>query len=133
MFLNRFVFAFLVLVFFCTGCSTKMESENAQVIEIQFAEGSGTASGIIKAGNPGMAGMTSKNFDIQVPGKFECTGGPSEYTITFNSLPKTLERAWTVTVDGRQLKRGPDMVVEDDKGPRVTFNIGRKKTESEAK
>lgn len=113
-------FCFLLTV---VGCSTKMESPDAQVIKLEFKEGSGTASGILKAGTPGMAGLGSHNFDITVPGSVEVKGGPSEYTITFNPLSKELMRAWTLSVDGRVLQRGADMVVEEDKGPRVTFMV----------
>lgn len=85
-----------------SGCDTKMDSENAQTIRLEMTKGSGPVSGILKASTPGMAGISSKNFDL-----------------------------WTLSVDGRELKRGPDMVVEDDKGPRVTFEVGSKKPDQE--
>jgi hypothetical protein len=109
------------------GCNTSMEAENAQTIKLEFKEGSGTVQGILKAGTPGMAGISSKNFDIKVPGSFEVKGGPSEYEIVFNSMPDDLRKEWTLSIDGEALKRGRDMIVEDDKGPRVSFRVRGKK------
>jgi hypothetical protein len=123
----------LVLALLVLGCETKMEAENAQLIKLEFKEGSGKVSGILKAGTPGMAGISSKNFDITAPGSFEVMGGPSEYEIVFNTLPSEMKKSWELSVDGRVLKRGPDMVVEDDKGPRVSFGVGSKKSPSAEK
>lgn len=110
------------------GCNTAMEAENAQKIKLEFTKGTGKVSGVIKAGTPGMAGISQKNFDITAPGAFELMGGPSEYEIVFNALTPDLAKGWTLSVDGVELKRGRDMVVEDDKGPRVSFSVGSKKT-----
>lgn len=118
---------------FLLGCNTSMEAENAQKIKLEFTQGSGPVSGIIKASTPGMAGISSKNFDITAPGSFELMGGPSEYEIVFNSLTPEMKKGWTLSIDGRELKRGKDMVVEDDKGPRVSFSVGSKKSPDAAK
>ncbi|MFA7481726.1 MAG: hypothetical protein WC314_14555 [Vulcanimicrobiota bacterium] len=108
------------------GCSTKMESEHAQTIKIIFPEGEGQVGGTIKTNNPASSGVGQQNFDITLPGEFEIRGGPSAYEIVFNALPKDLKRSWKITVDGRELKRGPDMIVEEDRGPRVSFTVGAK-------
>lgn len=118
------IFALTLLL----GCNTTMEAENAQKIKLEFTKGSGPVSGIIKASAPGMAGISSKNFDITAPGSFELMGGPSEYEIVFNPLTKEMKKGWTLSVDGVELKRGRDMIVEDDKGPRVSFKVGSKKS-----
>lgn len=120
-----------VVSFLVMGCNTTMESENAQMIRLEFKEGSGKVAGILKASTPGMAGISSKNFDITAPGHFEVMGGPSEYEIVFNSMPSSMYKAWTLSVDGVELKRGKDMIVEDDKGPRVSFKVGSKKSAAE--
>lgn len=128
MFVRSFALALVSLL--VLGCNTAMESENAQAIRLEFKEGSGTVSGILKASNPSMAGISQKNFDITAPGQFEVMGGPSEYEIVFNSLPSNMKKAWVVSVDGTELKRGKDMIVEDDKGPRASFKVGLKKDKS---
>ncbi len=119
--------ALILVSFLVLGCNTTMESENAQAIRLEFKEGSGTVSGILKASTPGMAGISRKNFDITAPGHFEVMGGPSEYEITFNALPSNMKKAWVLSVDGVELQRGKGMIVEDDKGPRVSFKVGSKK------
>lgn len=118
------LFTLTLLVF---GCDTKMESENAQLIKLEFKEGSGQVVGKLRATTPGMAGISSREFDFSAPGSFEVMGGPSEYEIVFSSIPRGLEKGWTLTVDGTELKRAKDIVVEDDKGPRLSFKIGLKK------
>jgi hypothetical protein len=108
------------------GCSTEMVAPGAQVIKLEFKEGTGKIGGILKASSPGTAGISAKNFDFEAPGSFEVKGGPSDYMLTFNSLPKGQEKGWVLSLDGRELKRGADMIVEDDKGPRVLFSIDPK-------
>lgn len=115
------------------GCNTTMEAENAQTIKLEFKEGSGTVSGNLKASNPGMAGITNKTIEITVPGSFEVKGGPSEYEILFTSIPDSLRKSWTLSVDGEELKRGKGMIVEDDKGPRISFPVRGKKPDAAAK
>jgi hypothetical protein len=118
----------LCLLVLPSGCNTAMEAENAQTIRLEFKEGSGTVSGVLKAGSPGMAGISSRNFEIQVPGSFEVSGGPSEYEILFTSIPQELKKSWTLSVEGVERQRGQGMIVEDDKGPRVSFMVSLKKS-----
>ena len=116
----------LTLAFLVVGCASEMESENAQTIKLEV-RGSGPVEGTLQADTPGMAGLSTNNFKFDAPGNFEVKGGPSGYSITFHKIPSASVKDWTLTVDGRELKRGPDIIVEDDKGPRLTFTVGVKK------
>ena len=123
------LFTLLLLASLNLACATKMESENAQDIVISVDGGNGKLSGSISTDNPASSGVAQQNFDIESPGKFELRGGPSAYSVTFNPIPKELDKKWKISVDGRELKRGSDMIVEDDKGPRATFTVGMKKAD----
>jgi len=100
---KSFVFICIVGILALTGCSTDMAPENAQVIKIEVKKGNGKASGMIK--------------------------GPSEYTIQFDSSSKEMRQSTEISLDGRVLQKGKDMVWEDDKGPRITLMTEGKKTD----
>ncbi len=124
--MKRQLYLLCLLVGMVVGCATEMESENAQTIKLEV-RGSGPVKGILQADTPGMAGLSHNNFEFEAPGNFEVKGGPSGYSITFDKIPEASKKDWTLTVDGRELKRGADIIVEDDKGPRLTFMVGVKK------
>jgi hypothetical protein len=115
--------AFLLMV---SGCSSDMAAENAQTIKIEVKKGTGKATGTIKAASPKTAGMATKRFEFDIPGSYETKGGPSDYMIQFDSSNKAMRSSTTISVDGRVLKRGKDMVWEDDKGPRISFGVKEK-------
>jgi len=126
---KSFVFICIVGILALTGCSTDMAPENAQVIKIEVKKGNGKASGMIKAASPGTAGISSKRFEFDIPGSVEVKGGPSEYTIQFDSSSKEMRQSTEISLDGRVLQKGKDMVWEDDKGPRITLMTEGKKTD----
>ncbi len=129
--MKRYLLTLLLLTGMVAGCATEMESENAQAIRLEV-RGSGKVKGILQADTPGMAGLSHNNFEFEAPGQFEVKGGPSGYSITFDTIPAASTKDWTLTVDGKELKRGADIIVEDDKGPRLTFMVGVKKPEGAA-
>ena len=116
--MNRFAVILLVGLV-ASGCSSPPVA-NARNIKLEFT-GTGNVTGTLQANSPSDAGWGRRNIEVAVPGKWETKGGPSEYTIVLNGLPRG--DTMNVWVDTRQLVRGPDMVWEDDKGPRVTFTI----------
>ncbi len=124
--MKRKLCLYLALVCLVVGCSSEMESENSQTIKLEV-RGSGPVEGTLQADTPGMAGLSTNNFKFEAPGNLEVKGGPSGYSVTFHKISDSSVKDWTLTVDGRELKRGPDIVVEDDKGPRLTFAVGVKK------
>ncbi len=98
--------------------------EGAKTVKIEAKGPSGTGKimGSVRASNPGTAGMSNKSFEFDIPGSTEFKAGTSEYTIEcMGGLPKgvTLE----ISIDGRVLKPGQDMVYEPEKGPRITLDI----------
>jgi hypothetical protein len=105
------------------GCARQnKEGVALKAIKIEATGPSGSGlSGTIRASNASTAGMTSKDFEIKIPGFMEVKGGPSEYEIIFRGLPSNV--LYKITVDGRELKRGSDMIVDDDKGPRAVFTV----------
>ncbi|MCA9795474.1 MAG: hypothetical protein KC910_26885 [Candidatus Eremiobacteraeota bacterium] len=111
----------LLLVMF--GCGPSGPPPGARKLAIVVDGKPGTLEGTIKANNPGAAGLSSKNFKIEVPGKLEIDAGPSEYTIIFYSMNSYWMKNYKIMLDGKELLRGRDMVVEDDKGPRITLNV----------
>lgn len=117
----------VVCVLAFAGCSTEMAPENAEVIKVEVTKGNGKATGMVRAASPGTAGISSKRFEFDIPGSFEVKGGPSEYTIQFDSSSKEMRQSTVVSLDGRVLQKGKDMVWEDDKGPRITFMTEGKK------
>lgn len=119
----------IVCLLALAGCSTDMAPENAQVIKVEVKKGNGKASGMIKAASPGTAGISSKRFEFEIPGSVEVKGGPSEYTIQFDSSSKEMRQSTVISLDGRELKKGKDMVWEDDKGPRITLVTEGKKAD----
>lgn len=96
---------------------------DAKTIKIEATgTGSGKIMGSIKASSPGQAGISSKNFEFPIPGSAEVKGGTSEYEIVIlGGIPSTAKLQ--ISVDGKVLKPGADMVYEPDKGPRITFDI----------
>jgi hypothetical protein len=114
-------FVFCIATF--NGCARKREGSSAlKTIKIEATGPSGSGlSGTIRAASPSEAGMTTKDFEIKIPGSMEVRGGPSEYEIIFRGMPSNVH--YTITVDGRELKAGSGMTVEEDKGPKVTFEI----------
>lgn len=90
----------------------------------------GEIEGVVKANSPQTAGMGTRSFKFAVPGELTFDAGPSEYTITFYNMNSTWMKNYEILVDGEPLKRGRDMVVEDDKGPRITLTLESKEAEA---
>jgi hypothetical protein len=103
------------------GCSQPAPPANAKTIKIVVQGPKGNKfQGNLQAASPGTAGMGNRAIEITAPGELEFKAGPSEYTLTMNGLSGC---TYTMFMDGKQMNRGADMVVEDDKGPRITFTV----------
>ena len=115
----------LLLCLLLAGCASGPRP-NQVPIKLEASGGSGKLEGTLKPDNPGQAGMAGKNIDLGVPGVLEFAGGTAEYTLVLNGIPAgtTLK----ISVNGKELKRGQDMIWEDDKGPRITFQVNALKT-----
>lgn len=101
---------------------------DAKTIKIEAIgpSGKGKIMGSIKANNPGSAGISNKSFEFDIPGSVEVKGGSSEYEIKLlGGVPRDVKIQ--ISIDGKVLKPGQDMVYEADQGPRITFDIDTSK------
>lgn len=98
----------------------------ARALKIEIVgKGGNTVEGNLAASSPPTAGLSNKAFAIKVPGSIELQAGPSEYTLVVSGgMPD--EDLIKVFVDGRELKRGNEVVYEANNGPRLTFTIDSK-------
>ena len=111
----------LTLTLLLVGCSSSGPGPNQVPIKLETTGPAGKLEGTLKPDDPGAAGMAGKNIDMPIPGVLEFPGGPAEYSLVLNGLPSTAKL--TISVDGKELKRGQDMIWEDDKGPRISFSV----------
>ena len=119
--LRRTVLACALAAVGLCGCGPAGPPPNAKTLKFETTGKSGKLVGSLRAASPGTAGIATKGFEVAVPGSVELKAGPSEYTLVIDGMPKDV--TLKLSVDGKELLRGQDIIWEDDKGPRLTFNV----------
>ena len=114
------VFRLIIVALLLAGCSSPPPPKQVP-LKLEVTGTGGKLEGTIKPDNAMSAGMAQRNIDIAIPGSLELKAGTAEYTILLNGIPSTAQLK--ISVNGKELKRGQDMVWEDDKGPRITFTV----------
>jgi len=119
--MKRRKFASLIAALCLAGCAAGPPPNAKKVRFVAEGQPGPKISGLLRAASPGTAGMATKSVEFDVPGSIEFMGGPSEYSLTLSGPSDKVK--FQIFVDGKELKRGPDIVWEDDKGPRLTFEV----------
>ena len=126
-----FILVFLV-GFLSAGCAPK-ENPNHSTVKLEFGVKEGKkpvnpkVHGVIRANSPKTAGFAQKNLEVELPGSVEFKAGPSQYEIRLYDFSSGL-LTFKMTMDGREMKRGSDVIIIDDpsKGYFASFEIKEK-------
>ena len=122
----------LFATFFFAGCTRKEDPNKSTIkIEVNIKEGqkpvNPTVNGSLVSRDAKSAGFVSQIIKITPSGSMEVKGGPSEYELKLLDF-NNRHHEFKLFIDGRELKRGEDMVVMDntERGFIVTFKVEEK-------